>query len=428
MLNQERKNMRKEPLQDLPLSSYRVLDLTGGECDFCGKVLADMGADVVKVEPPGGSPGRDIGPFYGDIPDRQKSLYWFTYNANKKGITLDLNSDRGKEIFHRLVKTAHVVIESFSPEHDLKAFLSYDELGKINPGIIATSITPFGITGPYKNYKAPDLVGMAMGGAMYLTGDTDMPPVFIGFPQAYLHASAQAAVATLIALWHGVISGEGQQVDVSMQGSVTTLSQTAVPYWSLYSQVLARAGSYRVGVSTAAKLRQIWKCKDGYIAFLVFGGKTGEKSNRSLIEWIDSEGMADDFLRQMNPAFDMGSSDQEFHDRLSQSVERFFLAHTKAELYEEALKRKIMLYPVSSVKDLLESPQLKARDFWEEVEHPMEFMSGRLIYPGAFAKLSETPWRNRCCAPLIGEHNQEVYREIGLYGEEMQSLKRAGII
>jgi crotonobetainyl-CoA:carnitine CoA-transferase CaiB-like acyl-CoA transferase len=175
-------------------------------------------------------------------------------------------------------------------------------------------------------------------------------------------------------------------------------------------------------------LRQIWKCKDGYIAFLVFGGKTGEKSNKSLIEWIDSEGMADDFLKQMDPAFDMGSSTQEFHDRLSKSVERFFLAHTKAELYEEALKRKIMLYPVSSVKDLLESPQLNARGFWEEVEHPIEDVGGSLIYPGAFAKLSETPWKNRSCAPLIGEHNQEVYSELGITGEEILSLKRSGIV
>ena len=428
MLDQEQKNRGKEPLQELPLSSYRVLDLTGGECDFCGKIIADMGADVVKIEPPDGSPGRDIGPFVDDIPDRQKSLHWFIYNANKRGITLDLYSDSGKDIFHKLVKTAYVIIESFSPEHDLKGFLSYAELSKINPGIITTSITPFGLTGPYKNYKAPDLIGIAMGGAMYLTGDTDMPPVFVSFPQAYLHASAQAAVATLIALWHGAVSGEGQQVDVSMQESVTILSQTAVPYWSLYSQVLARAGSYRVGVSTAAKLRQIWKCKDGYIAFLVFGGKTGEKSNRSLIEWIDSEGMADDFLRQMDPAFDMGSSDQEFHDRLSKSVERFFLAHTKAELYEEALKRKIMLYPVSSVKDLLESPQLNARGFWEEVEHPIEDVGGSLIYPGAFAQLSETPWKIRCCAPLIGEHNQEIYSELGLSGDELLSLKQAGIL
>lgn len=429
MLDQELRREKKELSRELPLTSYRVLDLTGGECDLCGKILADMGADVIKVEPPDGSSGRDIGPFYHDIPDRQNSLYWLVYNANKKGITLDLTSKKGRDIFHRLVKTAHVVIESFPPDHDLKSFLSYNELETLNPHIVTTSITPFGLTGPYANYKAPDLIGIAIGGAMYLTGDTDLPPVFISFPQAYLHASAQAAVATLIALWHADCSGEGQQVDVSMQQSVTMLTQTAVPYWELYSEVLARAGSFRVGVSTNAKLRQIWKCKDGYIAFLVFGGKTGEKSNKSLVEWIDSEGLADDFLKQMDPAFDMASSDQEFHDRFSQSVERFFLIHTKAELYEEALKRKIMLYPVSSVKDLVESPQLKARDFWEEVKYPeREFVCNSFIHPGAFAKLSETPLKNQCCAPLIGEHNMEIYKGLGLSDEELYSLKQAKII
>jgi benzylsuccinate CoA-transferase BbsE subunit len=421
--------MRVESSQESLLTTYRVLDLTGGECDFCGRILADMGADVIKIEPPCGSQGRDIGPYYHDVSDQQKSLHWLVYNANKKGITLDLTSKLGKDIFHRLVKTAHIVIESFPPDHDLKSFLSYDELKTINPRIVATSITPFGLTGPYANYEATDLIGIAMGGAMYLTGDTDMPPVFVSFPQAYLHASAQAAAATLIALYHVDRSGEGQQVDVSMHQSVTALTQTAVPYWELYSEVLARAGSYRVGVSTKAKLRQIWNCKDGYVAFLVFGGKTGEKSNKSLIEWIDSEGMADDFLKQMDPAFDMASSDQEFHDRFSQSVERFFLTHTKAELYEESLKRKIMLYPVSSVKDLLESPQLKARGFWDEVEYPKaEFDCNSLIHPGAFAKLSETPLKSQCCAPLIGEYNTEIYKELGLSGDDLHSLKQAKVI
>lgn len=421
--------MREDSSPEFPLMAYRVLDLTGGECDFCGRILADMGADVIKIEPPEGSSGRDIGPFYNDITDRQKSLYWLVYNANKRGITLDLTTKKGKDIFFRLVKTAHVVIESLPTDHDLKSFLSYTELKTLNPHIITTSITPFGLTGPYKNFKATDLIGIAMSGAMYLTGDTDLPPVFISFSQSYLHASAQAAVATLIALWHADCSGEGQQVDVSMQQSVTALTQTAVPYLELYSQVLARAGSFRVGVSTKAKLRQIWNCKDGYVAFLVFGGKTGEKSNKSLIEWINSEGMADDFLKHMDPAFDMASSDQEFHDLFSQSVERFFLTHTKAELYEEALKRKIMLYPVSSIKDLLESPQLKARDFWAEVKYTeKEFVCDSLIHPGAFAKLSETPLKSQCCAPFIGEHNMEIYKELGLSDEELYSLEQTKII
>ncbi len=408
---------------------YRILDLTCGECDFCGKILADMGADVIKVEPPGGSPGRNIGPFIDGIPDPQKSLYWFVYNANKRGITLNLDSNEGRNIFNELVKTAQVIIESFPPEHGLKGYLSYAALGKLNPGIITTSITPFGLTGPYRNYAATDLVGMAMGGALYLTGDEDLPPVSVSFPQAYLYASAQAAVATLIAIWHLELSGQGQQVDVSMQESVAAFTQAAVPYWELYSQILSRAGSYRVGVSTSAKLRQIWKCKDGYIAFLVFGGSTGEKSNRMLIEWVDSEGMADDFLRKIDPAFDVGASGQDFHDHLDQILQRFFLAHTKEQLYQEALKRKIMMYPVSSIKDLMESPQLKARDYWEEIACPEAGFAGKTsILPGAFAKLSNTPWKNRCRAPIMGEHNLEIYRELGLSEDDVDRLKIEDII
>jgi benzylsuccinate CoA-transferase BbsE subunit len=414
-------------LEELPLSPYRVLDLSDGKCDFCARILADMGADVIKVEPLDGSSGRNIGPFYHDTPDPNKSLYWFVYNANKRSITLNLTSSDGKSIFNELVKTAQVVIESLPPEHDLKGYLSYTELSKLNPSIVAVSITPFGLTGPYRNYKAPDLIGTAMGGAMYLTGDPDLPPLFVSFPQAYLNASAQAAVATMIALWYRELSGEGQQVDVSMQESVTAISTNAIGHWEFYSEILSRSGPYRVGLSVAAKLRQTWKCKDGYVSFILMGGKAGSASNKMLIEWLASEGMADDFLKQMDPAFDMRYSTQEFHDHLSQSIERFFLTHTKAEIAEEAFKRGIMLYPVSTIKDLVEAPQLKARDFWEGIEHP-ELGKEILTYAGPFAKLSETPWENRRRAPLLGEHNLEVYQELGLSKEELASLKQAQII
>ena len=214
-----------------------------------------------------------------------------------------------------------------------------------------------------------------------------------------------------------------------MQQCITGLTQNAVPFWEMYSEILSRAGAYRVGLSTDTKLRQTWRCKDGQISFLIFGGSTGAKSNRALVEWLDSEGMADDFLKQMDPAFDMGSSDKEFHERLTRPVEQFFLNHTKAELYEGALKRKIMLYPVSDIQDLLESPQLKARGFWEEIEHTELGPEGKpVLYPGAFAKASETPWKNRRRAPLIGEHNQEIYEEVNLSKEDLILLKQVNTI
>ena len=157
-------------MKELPLTGYRILDLTAGECDFCGRILADMGADVIKVEPPLGSSGRNIGPFVEDIPDPQKSLYWAVYNANKRGITLNLDSDKGKGILNDLLKRARVIIESFPPEHELKGCLSYSQLGKLNPGVVATSITPFGLTGPYRNYKAHEPDKHSYGWCLVLNG------------------------------------------------------------------------------------------------------------------------------------------------------------------------------------------------------------------------------------------------------------------
>jgi crotonobetainyl-CoA:carnitine CoA-transferase CaiB-like acyl-CoA transferase len=170
-----------------PLEGYLALDLTDEKGFLCGRILGDLGVDVIKVEPPGGDPSRRIAPFYKDIPDPEKSLYWFAYNANKRGITLNIESEEGKEIFKKLVKTAHFVIESHSPGYMDSLGLGYPSLSRVNRAIILTSITPFGQAGPYASYKASDITEMGMCGLMYLCGDPDLPPARISFPQAYLH-------------------------------------------------------------------------------------------------------------------------------------------------------------------------------------------------------------------------------------------------
>jgi crotonobetainyl-CoA:carnitine CoA-transferase CaiB-like acyl-CoA transferase len=192
------------------LAPYRVLDLTDDKGFLCGKILADMGADVIKIEKPGGDLARNIGPFYHDIPDPEKSLSWFCYNINKRGITLDIESVDGKELFKRLVKDAHFVIESFPVGYMEKIGLGYKELEKTNPGIILTSISPFGQTGPYSNYKGSDITCMGMAVVMYLSGDPDRPPVRISSPQAFMCGSADAAAASLVAHYHRQRTGEGQ--------------------------------------------------------------------------------------------------------------------------------------------------------------------------------------------------------------------------
>ncbi|HJX35875.1 MAG TPA: CoA transferase, partial [Dehalococcoidales bacterium] len=172
------------------MSGYRVLDLTNENGYLCGKILGDMGADVIKIEPPRGDSGRKIGPFYRQVPDMEKSLYWYAYNLNKRGITLDIETEDGRQILSRLIKKADFLIESYPTGYLDKLGLTFAKIHELNPRIVMTSITPFGRTGPYKDYKGSDLVVMAMSGLMYITGDPDTAPLRISFPQAFLLASA----------------------------------------------------------------------------------------------------------------------------------------------------------------------------------------------------------------------------------------------
>jgi crotonobetainyl-CoA:carnitine CoA-transferase CaiB-like acyl-CoA transferase len=191
------------------LKPYRILDLTEYGCMIGGRILGDLGADIIKIEPPGGSPSR-IAPYYKNLPDPEKSLYWFAYNMNKRGVTLDINKAEGQKVFKRLVKTADVVIESFDVGVMEQLGIGYNDLCKVKPDIIVTSITPFGQNGPKAHYKGCDLVAWASGGYLYVCGDPDRPPVWISFPQASLHAGAEAASGTMAAIWHRNRTGEGQ--------------------------------------------------------------------------------------------------------------------------------------------------------------------------------------------------------------------------
>ena len=410
------------------LSPYRVLDLTDERGLFCAKVLADLGADVIKVEPPGGCAARKIGPFHKNIPHPEKSLFWLAYNANKRGVTLNLECEDGREIFRRLVVTADVVVESFPPGHMKDLGLGYDDLCRIKSDIVLTSITPFGQDGPYYHFQASDLTCWSMGGFAYLTGDRDRPPVQISFPQAYLNGAHEAAVATLLALYYRDVSGEGQHVDVSIQASVIRNMMNAPLFWEADGINLGRAGPFRIGLSLSTGQRVIWKCKDGEIAFFIWGGKAGARTNRALVAYMDEEGMAPTFMKEMDwENFDMATATEELFNRFSEYLGRFFLAHTKEELFREAAKRKMTLYPVQTVADIAADQQLKERDFWEDLEHPE--LGQQVIYPHLPFILSEKLAIKKRHPPLIGEHNEEVYLgELGLSKEEMTKLNEIGII
>lgn len=415
------------------LGSYRVLDLTDEKGLLCGKILGDLGADVIKVEKPGGDAARSIGPFYKDIPHPEKSLYWFAFNLNKRSITLDIETADGAEIFKRLVKTADIVVESYQPGYLDGLGLGYIALKEINPQIILTSITPFGQTGPYAHYKGSDIVGWATSGMMHLCGDPDRPPLQVTAPQAYCQASVHAAMAAMTALYYRKQSGEGQQVDVSIQESSMDAQLLGTQVWELLGLNVPRLGTIvaapRGGGLPPILIRLNWACKDGQVSWAFGGGAWagGQASTQALVEMANRYGMAMELKDYNWTTLDFSTIAQEEYDRIGKSISDFLQTRTKDELFEEAVKKGIFLAPVNNIKDLSEDPQLAHREFWEKVEHPE--LRDTITYPGAFAKLSEAPWRVWRRPPLIGEHNEEIYHdELGMSKKELAILKQARVI
>ena len=408
------------------LSPYRVLDLTDEKGVLSGKLLGDLGADVIKIEKPGGDASRNIGPFYRDETDPEKSLFWFAYNTSKRGITLNIETAEGQDIFRRLAKDTDFILESFNPGHMKGLGLGYDDLAETNPGIIMVSITPFGQTGPYSRYKGPDIVTWAMSGRMYGLGDADRPPIRISHqPQTYLQAGIEGAMAATMALYHRSLTGRGQHIDLSIQAAFAQPGDSAFDQ----SQVVRPR---RAGMLAGARINvnRTWECKDGGLITWIYmpGSFDGAKRNSGLVQWMAEEGMATDFLKNFDwEELDYQSVDQEVIDQLEAPTREFFLSHTKSELLAGAVKYRVLFYPQFTTADILTDVQLIERGFWNEVRHPE--LGATIKYPGAFALASETPPKVIKRAPLIGEHNQEIFGEYLNYSpEEIMRLKEAGII
>jgi crotonobetainyl-CoA:carnitine CoA-transferase CaiB-like acyl-CoA transferase len=408
---------------NLPLAPYRVLDLSTERGYVCGKILAELGAEVIKIEPPGGDPGRNNGPFYHDSPDKNKSLFFFAYNTNKRSITLNIEATDGQEIFKRLVKTADFVIESFDPGYLDKLGLGYSFLQKLNPRVIMVSVTPFGQTGPRKNWKASDITEIAMSGLSHITGSPEKPPVRISIDQGHIVAGYQAAMGAMISHYYRQSTGKGQQVDTSIQESLLISALTVPQAWDLQKFIWPREGAYLS--RSGKKIRYLWACQDGYITWRIFGGGLGVKT-RALVEWMESEGKAGELSGVEWTKVDYLSTSAETFDRWQDIFSSFFKTHTKGELCQKALDKGIVLLPVSTPKDLLSDKQLVARNFWLEVKH--DELGSTLVYPGSAFKSSEYS-TELFRAPLIGEHNFDVYeKEMGYSRQEMTILKNAAVI
>jgi crotonobetainyl-CoA:carnitine CoA-transferase CaiB-like acyl-CoA transferase len=416
-------------MADKLLAEYTALDLTDEKGFLCGKILADMGVNVIKIEKPGGEPSRNIPPYYHDKVDPEKSLYWFSYNNNKKSVTLNLETEKSKQMFRDLVKTSDFVIETFDPGYLKKLGLNYEELEKINPRIIMTSITPFGQTGPYANFKASDLVLEAMGELLIQTGYPDRAPVRTTVPQAFLHAGSEAAEGTMIALYYRGLKGVGQHVDVSAMESVVWVAERVLPYWNADKTEITRSAGSILAAGKRAN-PGIFACKeeDSFILFMIQGGLMGGKTNKRLTEWMDGEGKATPFMKSMNwDNWDwQKTTEKEINDFLS-AIIPFFKAHTADELVTEANKRGIMLDKICDSKDTVNNIQLKAREFWVDVKH--NELNDTIKYPGAFAKFPLTPIEITSRAPRIGEHNNEIYQQkLGLTKDQIAALENEGVI
>ncbi len=392
------------------LRPYRVLDLTGPLGFIAGKVMADLGADVVKIEPPGGDPSRKWPPFVSKgglqppVQGSDQSLFWIAANAGKRSITLDLESERGRLLFRQLAAKADFLLESFMP-----GTLSYDVLRRENPSLIMVSITPFGQTGPYAKFQAFDLEIMALSGAMSLAGEEGGEPMRVTAPQAPYWVGVEAVMGALTALAYRSRTGRGQHVDVSAQAAVLSALAHAPAFWDLNRVNPERAGIYVTGRSnTGAKMRALWPCCDGWINFIIYGGAAGRHTNQQLVRWMDEKGLAPASLKAIDwTSFAVTGLTQEDVDELEGPIGRFLSTLTRQEFLEGALQRQMLGYPVSTVEDIFEDRQLAARNFWDEVT---DSMSGKTLKaPGGFAVVNGERIRAvRNNAPRVGEDNREV--------------------
>jgi len=406
------------------LSSYRVLDLTDDYGLLCGKILGDMGADVVKVEPTGGCKARNKGPFFGLEPTPERSLYWFGYNTSKRGVTLDIESAQGQALFHSLVAKADFVLESFAPGYLEGLGLGFAQLQKINPRIILTSITPFGQTGPYRDLKSSDLTIMSMSGLVWLCGDADRAPVCHNLEQVDSQAGAEAAVASLMAHYHRIRTGLGQQIDISVRDCFVMLSGH-IHHWWYYENVIQK----RQGPKTERGHlcpQVVFPCADGFISWRIFVGPQGAKT-QALVDWMVEEGKAGNLAAVPWAEVDMNTVTNEQMEGWEKGFAGFFLQYPKSHLSEEAVRRGVMLFPVNNVAEILSNDQLRARNFWETVEH--RELGASLTYPGAPYKVEGPEWRISRRAPLIGEHNEEIYcGDLGLSPSRLAQLYSQDVI
>jgi len=339
------------------LGACRVVDCSDRLGWLAGRLLADLGAEVTKIE----APGADV-----------SSSEWRALNVNKHLVALDLASPTARQELDRYAAAADILIATPRPGVDVARLFDHERLSEINPRLIVVAITPFGLSGPKAAWLASDLEIMAAGGAMSLAGEPDGAPLRVSAPQSYAWAGSQAAVGALTALAARARTGRGQLVDVSAQAAVVTALSHAPTFVDILGTTPMRAGAYMTGRSlTGARFRVFWPCRNGYLNFILYGGLAGRRTNEQLVGWMGERGFALGPLAEIDWAkFDPTRANQAEVDAMEAPIAQFFGSVTKHEFLEEAHRREMLGYPVSTVADIATDPQLAARGFWQDLTGP----------------------------------------------------------
>lgn len=399
------------------LEGIRILDLTRFYAGpYCSTLFADMGAEVIKIEPPGGEAMRDNPPEVekgkGGPHTRSRSGYFLGLNRNKYGITLNMKTPRALQIFKDLVKISDVVLENYTPGVMKRLGIDYPVLKEINPRIILGSISGFGQNGPYAKKMAFDVVAQAMSGLISLTGHPDNPPTKAGTSLGDVNAGVHAAFAVMTALWYCNKSGLGQHVDVSMQEALVSILENAVVRWTIGKVIQAPIGSMNPNDAPMGA----YLCKDGYLVICTVGDEHWQRFCRALnrSDWADDPGYA---------------TKQQRWDKkyvLLEEIEKITAQYTVKEVGEMMDHGRVANSPILNIQQVVDDPHLNERGYFVEVEHPI---IGRAKIPGIPYKMSETPGSVERPSPLVGEHNALILgKYLGLDAAEVKRLEEEGVL
>lgn len=393
------------------LNGLRVLELGGHtSAPFCARLMADYGAEVVKVEPPGvGDPARRKGPFAGDDPHPEKSLPFLYLNTNKRGITLNIETLTGRRMLDRLLSDTDVLVENFSPAERERLFLDFDSLSNNNPGMVSVSITPFGLSGPYRDLPAEDIEVFAWSGHLYHSGDSDREPLHNALEQAWYVAGVNAATAATAAIFHRLFTGRGQQIEVSASECLAAHMVQAIPYFNYMGAIKGRRPIRGSG------FEELMPARDGYVVPSVQGSQPWSV----VADLIGLEELKDE-------KFSSGSGRIEHGEELKDLVTQGLSHWDRKQLFEDSGQRRLVFGMAQDSGDIYACPHLSERDFFVEVDHPV---AGRAKYAGLGPRLSSEEYEIARPAPLLGQHNREIYLDrLGLSDQDLVGLRAAGVV